>query len=700
MLSWQQRVRRSVHSAAHSRAALDLMGLDTHCPGRGAGSEEGGIDMIKRLAMRLSRRFRLLVGVSTIVAVVLVGVLATVTRSHRALAYTTSNGFAASDFVTGLPNNSVLGPIGLAFDPSGNLFVMDQFNAQLYKFGPTGGVPSAATQVSANAIPGNPTGIAFDKAGHLYVALRDAGEVAELDPSNGTVIRTVATGICDAEGIVVDPLSGDLFVTSWLCHPDIYRVSGFASGPGTVSSYATPGTTDGLTVAPDGTLYVAVGGNSVARIAVPGPGSPPATPGAVTPIVSIDQVDGLGVSRSQGSPFLLANRNNGTITKIDLSTSPPTLTDVFTGGTRGDFATVGPDGCLYATQTSSIVKVTNADGSCSLAPTAPDTSAPHTTATLSGKASPAGWYTGPVTVTLAASDPDGAATVAGTYYTLDGGTAQDYSAPFTIAGDGSHPLSFWSVDKAGNVEDKTAQSNTVTVQIDATPPGINGSRSPAANSDGWNNTDVTVSFDCTDPAPSSGMASCTGPTTVSTEGAGQSVTGTATDKAGNSATATVSGINIDKTPPTVTFAGNAGTYTVDQTVNITCSAADSLSGIASTTCKDANGPAYSFSAGANTLTASATDKAGNTGTGSAVFTVQVTFDGLCALTKQFDTGENDGHSLCVKLLVASLLREFGFRSASNRVLGAYIHEVNAQSGKTLTDAQAATLVQLASALMA
>lgn len=652
--------------------------------------------MIRRLTMRVSRRFRLLVGVSVIVAVVLVGVLATTTRGHRALAYTASNGFAASDFVTDLPNNSAFGPIGLAFDPSGNLFVMDQADAHLYKFGPTGGAASPAMQVSANAISGDPTGIAFDKAGHLYVALRAAGEVAELDPTNGTVIRTVATGICDAEGIATDPVSGDLFVSSWPCTPNVYRVSSFASGPGTVSVYASPGATDGLTVAPDGTLYVAVLGAKVTRIA--GTGS--ATPGAVTPIVSISEVDGLGVSRSQSSPFLLGNRNNGTITKIDLSTTPPTLTDVFTGGSRGDFATVGPDGCLYATQTSSIVKVTNADGSCSLAPAVSDTSAPQTTAALSGTEGAAGWYTSPVTVTLSASDPDGSATVAGTYYTADGGATQTYSAPFTISGDGKHQISFWSVDKAGNVEDKTAPSNTVTVQIDATPPAINGSRSPAANNYGWNNTDVTVSFVCSDPASGSGLASCTSPTTLSTEGAGQSVTGTAKDAAGNSATAKVSGINIDKTPPTVTYAGNAETYTVDQTVNITCSASDSLSGIASDTCQDANGPAYSFSAGANTLTASATDKAGNTATGSAVFTVQVTSDSLCALTRQFDTGANDGRSLCAKLLVAELLRGLGVQSASNQVLGAYINEVNAQSGKTLTGAQAATLVRLAGALMA
>ena len=43
-----------------------------------------------------------------------------------------------------------------------------------------------------------------------------------------------------------------------------------------------------------------------------------------------------------------------------------------TGGSRGDFSTVGFDGCIYATQTDRVIKVTNDDSSCSLAPVTPD----------------------------------------------------------------------------------------------------------------------------------------------------------------------------------------------------------------------------------------------------------------------------------------------------------------------------------------
>jgi lysophospholipase L1-like esterase len=48
---------------------------------------------------------------------------------------------------------------------------------------------------------------------------------------------------------------------------------------------------------------------------------------------------------------------------------PATLADIVTGGSRGDFVGVGPDKCLYATQSDEIEKVTAADGSCPFLPT-------------------------------------------------------------------------------------------------------------------------------------------------------------------------------------------------------------------------------------------------------------------------------------------------------------------------------------------
>jgi len=86
----------------------------------------------------------------------------------------------------------------------------------------------------------------------------------------------------------------------------------------------------------------------------------------------------------------------------------------------------------------------------------------------------------------------------------------------------------------------------VTVQIfgiDDGPPSISTTAAPVLNTDGWNNSDVTVSFTCSDSL--SGIQSCASSVVVSTEGANQVISGTATDLAGNSATTSVT-INLDK----------------------------------------------------------------------------------------------------------------------------------------------------------
>ena len=94
-------------------------------------------------------------------------------------------------------------------------------------------------------------------------------------------------------------------------------------------------------------------------------------------------------------------------------------------------------------------------------------------------------------------------------------------------------------------------------------------------------------------------------------------------------------IKRDATKPAVAFSGNAGTYSVLDDVAIDCTATDALSGIASSTCPDANGPAWSFGAGSHTLSASAADKAGNQRTAATTFVVTVSPSSLCLLTGSF-----------------------------------------------------------------
>jgi hypothetical protein len=231
-------------------------------------------------------------------------------------------------------------------------------------------------------------------------------------------------------------------------------------------------------------------------------------------------------------------------------------------------STISSEGSGLTASASVSDKAGNSTNTTSSPEVSIDKTAPNTSATA-----PTTWNNTDVTVSLNAADA--LSGVATTLYRLDGGSQQSGTS-VSISSEGDHTLSFWSVDKAGNVE----TAKTVEVKIDKTPPTINHGQSPAANGNGWNNTEVTVTFTCADTL--SGIAGCTASQTVTTEGANQSVTGTATDNAGNTATdpATVS---IDKTAPNVSAAADRnpnanGWYKADVIVSFTCS--DALSGIA------------------------------------------------------------------------------------------------------------------------
>jgi probable HAF family extracellular repeat protein len=269
---------------------------------------------------------------------------------------------------------------------------------------------------------------------------------------------------------------------------------------------------------------------------------------------------------------------------------------------------------------------------------------------------------------------------------------------YTGLAQGSHTFSVEASDIYGNLSSPASFSWT----IDTTPPLIGGIAAPSANSYGWNNTSVTVSFACSlsIALPGVDISSCSGPTTLSAQAAGQSVTGTALDNAGNTAQTRVT-VNIDETNPVVTYTGG-GMYTVDQTVNIACQATDALSGIAASTCgPDVVGPAYSFKLGATyNYSATATDKAGNVGSGSTSFTVMVgTALNVASIVPIFEPNPGVAAAMTGKLQDAYAAFAGGNANLGDNHLNAFINQVSAQSGKSLTMAQAAQLIQYATALI-
>jgi hypothetical protein len=304
-----------------------------------------------------------------------------------------------------------------------------------------------------------------------------------------------------------------------------------------------------------------------------------------------------------------------------------------------------------------------------------DESAPTIGHTLDPAPNASGWNNTDVTVAFQCADP------------LSGIASCTLARLLGTEGR-AQPVAGKAVDNAGNIA-----TDTVYVSIDKAPPSIAAVPDRAANAGGWYADDVHVSFTCGDLL--SGIAVCPAPVTLR-EGRNQSVSGSASDVAGNTASATLSPINVDKTPPVVTFTGG-GVYAIDQTVTITCTATDALSGVASSTCASAavSAPAWTFGLGAASRSATATDRAGNVGSGSVAFTIGVTCGALKTLVAQWVTnaGVVDGLNAKVDAICSA-----PNANAKNGKLGAFDNQLDGQVGKTVTADRAKRLEQYAAAL--
>src|SRR5262249_19709515 len=135
-------------------------------------------------------------------------------------------------------------------------------------------------------------------------------------------------------------------------------------------------------------------------------------------------------------------------------------------------------------------------------------------------------------------------------------------------------------DVAGNT---AASIDSNAFKIDLTDPTISFTgQSPAKNANGWNNTDVSLSWSCSDSG--SGPVAASVSQSITSEGSGQQPTGTCADNAGRTANSPDGDVNIDKHAPTITdqgptFApdGNNGWYV--SAVTDQFKAVDSLSGL-------------------------------------------------------------------------------------------------------------------------
>ena len=301
--------------------------------------------------------------------------------------------------------------------------------------------------------------------------------------------------------------------------------------------------------------------------------------------------------------------------------------------------------------------------------------------TVSGTLSATGWYTDNVGVSWSPSDEtSGLASTSG----CEGAsvTGDTDGVTFTCA----------ATDNAGN-----PGANTVLVKRDATPPVISPTVTGTLGNGGWYTSDVGVSWSVTDPTSGIATSAGCGNASVLSDTNNQTFTCSATNGATLSASRS-SSVKRDATPPVIGYAGNAGAYTVDQTVAITCAASDAMSGIATNSCANVGGAAYTFGLGSHGYSAAATDNAGNRNGASATFSVIVTPASLCALTRRFTSDPDIAGALCTKLdaYAASIAR--GSSTSAAGQIGAYVNQVQAQTGKSIGSANASILISLARAL--
>ena len=294
-----------------------------------------------------------------IVAIALAGAFA-----GPASAFTTFSApfTGGSDIATGFPTcatpTGTAGPTGIVFDGL-KLFVADTCNGLIYRFGPAGGTAATAEATSAAAVANGGLTIAGGRyygTKFTYGSVTGSG-VVEFDPVALTTTRTISTTV-NPRGITTDPVTGDLFYAE--APGALRRIATPAAASPADTLFANPGSGvyDGIAITADGSRLYTADYNTQHLIGVDRAGT------KVLDVALTGHPDGIAVAVPNtvigGVDFsnnVFVSANDGTIQRIDVNTAGNPVTVVASGGTRGDFVSVGPDGCYYAAQSDRVVKL-------------------------------------------------------------------------------------------------------------------------------------------------------------------------------------------------------------------------------------------------------------------------------------------------------------------------------------------------------
>jgi hypothetical protein len=286
-------------------------------------------------------------------AVTLFGFLGLASTAHAQLSLTPAGvtaGFTLTTYADGFPNSNNIGPLAVAFS-AGTVLVTDYpGNVRVF--------PSDADGQHAGDIPvgqnyGTANAAGITSVGStIYMTQQSNGRIVQLN-ANGTFNQAIVN-ITNVTGLITNPNNGHLFAT------------GFdASGPGgftdaifdvdpiakTFSVFTTAAATDGLST--DGTTLYVASNNSILGYNI-------ASKALVFNSGFINTVDGTALGFGSLAGNIFANTNDGRVVEVNLSTLAQSV--IASGGSRGDFVTVDPNGSLLLSQTDRLQRLSPAAG--------------------------------------------------------------------------------------------------------------------------------------------------------------------------------------------------------------------------------------------------------------------------------------------------------------------------------------------------
>lgn len=314
---------------------------------------------------------------------------------------------------------------------------------------------------------------------------------------------------------------------------------------------------------------------------------------------------------------------------------------------------------------------------------APDSTPPSITPQVAGTLGNNGWYQGTVSVSWSVVDNESAL------------TGQSGCGVQNVAVDTSGVTYSCTAASGGG-----STSRSVTIKRDSTPPNIALTSRTPPNAGGWNNTNVFVSWSCSDTG--SGVIGQTVTQTLTSEGQNQSASGSCTDVAGNTVSNTLPAIHIDKTAPTLGVALGRTPVLQYLTLDVVATnVADGAggSGVATSACA----VAATSVIGSRTVSCTASDRAGNVGNASAAYSVISASTAITNLSSQVTSlrlDKNVERALLAKLQLAQGDLAATRKSAAIQNMNEFIALVNSHRGRKISNTNADALIANAQLIVA